>query len=365
MQAKQLQLKLLLKEYQTIVQQPQGWLKAPLWTLALATGAKSFVDNPVLGSSAFNQAGLHLWRVKLAGQLAARRRARLSKSLSTEDAVFFNQHGFIIKENFLPADDFARLEQELLGTELPARETLQGNTVTRRIPLDYHSLPQLPSAKQLITQSKLQNLLNYVGSYQTQPMWYIQSILSHVREANPDPQTSLHADTFHSSIKAWLFLTDVAEDEGPFVYVPGSHQLTPARLDWEKQRSIHAATADRMSARGSFRISEAELEQLGLPKPRAFAVKKNTLVVADTFGFHARGKSVRPSTRIEVWAYARRNPFLPWTGFDPLALPVLKDKIIPLYWWALDELEKRQWRKNPWRSVGRLRAGDPPRFIKK
>lgn len=362
---KQIGIKPLLKEYQTIVQQPQGWLKAPLWTLALATGAKSFVDNPVLGNSVFNQAGLHLWRVKLAGYLASKRRAHLGKSLSAEDAVFFNQHGFIIKENFLPADDFAQLEQELLGTELPARETLQGNTVTRRIPLDYHSLPQLPSAKQLITQSKLQNLLNYVGSYQTQPMWYIQSILSHVREANPDPQTSLHADTFHSSVKAWLFLTDVAEDEGPFVYVPGSHQLTPARLDWEKQRSIHAATADRMSARGSFRVSEAELEPLGLPPPKAFAVKKNTLVVADTFGFHARGKSVRPSTRIEVWAYARRNPFLPWTGFDPLALPFLKDKIIPLYWWALDELEKRQWRKNPWRSVGRLHAGDPPRFIKK
>ncbi|WP_034280183.1 phytanoyl-CoA dioxygenase family protein [Alkanindiges illinoisensis] len=360
-----MQVKQLLKEYQTILQQPQGWLKAPLWTLALATGAKSFVDNPVLGNSVFNQAGLHLWRVKLAARLAARRRARLSKSLTAEDARFFNQYGFIVKEDFLPADDFARLEQELLGTELPARETLQGNTVTRRIPLDYQTLPQLPNTQQLIAQPELQHLLNYVGSFQVQPMLYIQSILSQVRKAKADPQTKLHADTFHSSVKAWLFLTDVAEDEGPFVYVPGSHQLTPARLDWEKQRSINAARADRMSARGSFRISEAELEQLGLPKPKAFAVKKNTLVVADTFGFHARGKSVRPSTRIEVWAYARRNPFLPWTGFDPLALPFLKDKIIPLYWWALDELEKRQWRKNPWRSVGRLRAGDPPRFIKK
>ncbi|RYY79846.1 MAG: phytanoyl-CoA dioxygenase [Moraxellaceae bacterium] len=358
-------LKPLLKEYQTIVQQKHGWLKAPLWTLALATGAKSFVDNPVLGNTLFNQAGLHVWRVELAAQLAARRRAKLAKLLSAEDAQFFNQNGFILKENFLPNDAFAQLEQELLSTELAARETLQGNTVTRRIPLDYQSLPQLPQTRQLIAQPALQHLLNYVGSCQLQPMLYVQSILSQVRKAKADPQTSLHADTFHSSVKAWLFLTDVLEDEGPFVYVPGSHQLTPARLHWEKQRSIGAATADRMSARGSFRISEAELEQLGLPKPKAFAVRKNTLVVADTFGFHARGKSVRPSTRIEVWAYARRNPFLPWTGFDPSALPFLKDKIIPLYWWALDELEKRQWRKNPWRPVGRLRAGDPPRFIKK
>jgi hypothetical protein len=39
--------------------------------------------------------------------------------------------------------------------------------------------------------------------------------------------------------------------------------------------------------------------------------------------------------------------------------------VIPLYWWALDELEKRQWRTNPWHAVGALKAADPPRFIRK
>ena len=37
----------------------------------------------------------------------------------------------------------------------------------------------------------------------------------------PDPQTDLHTDTFHPTVKAWLFLTDVAADAMPFVYVPG------------------------------------------------------------------------------------------------------------------------------------------------
>lgn len=358
-------LKPLLEEYQRLLRQPDGWIKVPLWTLAVLSSASSFVDNPVLGNTLFNQAGLHAWRVNTAAQLAKRRRAKLAKHLTAADLNFFENNGFIIKENFLPDDIFASLEQELLSAELPARETLQGNTVTRRIPLDYRTLPQLSQAQQLIAQSNFQQLINYVGSFTVQPMLYVQSILSHVRVANEDPQTSLHADTFHSSVKAWLFLTDVVEDEGPFVYVAGSHQLTPARLAWEKQRSIDIASADQMSARGSFRVSNAELAPLGLPQPQAFVVKKNTLVVADTFGFHARGKSSRPSTRIEVWAFARRNPFLPWIGADPLALPFLQDKVIPLYWWALDELEKRGWRKNPWRAVGSLRAGDPARFIQK
>ena len=36
-----------------------------------------------------------------------------------------------------------------------------------------------------------------------------------------DPQTDLHTDTFHPTVKAWLFLTDVAPETMPFVYVPG------------------------------------------------------------------------------------------------------------------------------------------------
>lgn len=362
---KSVQWRPLLRQYRQLFNTPQDYWRVPLQTAALLTGAKSFTDNPVLGHAAFNEAGLHALRVRLAAKMAAKRRARLAHALSEPDRALFAKNGFILKENFLPPEQFERLQQELLTAELPARETLQGNAVTRRIALDYHSLPQLPETRRLLALPLWQALINYVGSFDVQPMLYIQSILTHVRDANPDPQTSLHSDTFHSSVKAWLFLTDVAADEGPFVYVPGSHQLTPQRLQWERQRSINAASTDRMSARGSLRIDESELPQLGLPAPHAFAVAKNTLVVADTYGFHARGHSVRPSTRIEIWAFARRNPFLPWAGFDPAKLPFLKHKVIPLYWWALDELEKRQWRKNPWHAVGALKAADPPRFIRK
>ena len=64
-------------------------------------------------------------------------------------------------------------------------------------------------------------------------------------------------------------------------------------------------------------IAPETLAALGLPPPRAIAVPANTLVVADTFGFHARGPSARPTARVEIWAMGRRNPFLPWAGLDP------------------------------------------------
>ena len=74
---------------------------------------------------------------------------------------------------------------------------------------------------------------------------------------------------------------------------------------------------DGETRQGSFRADPDDLTALGLPEPRIFAVPANTLVVADTFGFHARGPSAGRSLRVEIWAYGRRSPFVPWAAFDP------------------------------------------------
>ena len=53
---------------------PLSWLLAPVHVAALATGAKSFRDNPIIGSPALNRAGLHVARMRLAERMAERRR---------------------------------------------------------------------------------------------------------------------------------------------------------------------------------------------------------------------------------------------------------------------------------------------------
>mgnify|MGYP003478701664 FL=1 len=329
-------------------------------SMALFTQSKSFEANSVLGNSRLNQLGLHRFRVQFAAQMAAQRRSKLAKFIHPADVENFQKNGFIFRENFLAAEEFSQLKQELLTTPLDTRETLQGDTVTRRMALDGKTLKHMPVTRQFLHSAKWRNLLNYVASFKVQPISYLQVIFSHVRKAKADPQTNLHSDTFHPSAKAWLFLEDVAEDEGPFVYVPGSHLLNPARLNWEQQKSeAITAKTDVMTRRGSFRVSESEILELGYAKPQAFAVKANTLVIADTYGFHARAKSLKPSVRIELWAYARRNPFVPWLGGDPLSLPFLKSNLVPLYWSGLDFMEKKFQRNNPWKKVGNKRATDP------
>jgi hypothetical protein len=340
---------------------PLSWLLAPIHFAALATGAKSFRDNPLIGSPTLNRAGLHVARMRLAYCMAERRRRGLSALVSDADRAAFQRDGFVIRRDFLPAAAFAALQRQVAGFVGSARQQAQGDAITRRIALDRRALSRLPAVKAMVEGPEWLGLVRYVGSFRLEPILYLQTIFAHSRDAPPDPQTRLHADTFHPTVKAWFFLTDIAEDEGPFVYVPGSHQLTRRRLAWERRMSMSAARSpDFQASRGSLRVSAAELRRLGFGEPQTFAVAANTLVVADTMGFHARGVSAHPSARAEIWAYGRRNPFLPWLGLDPAALPLIKGRAVPLYWSAIDLCEKFKLGRNPWRRAGTLPLLSPP-----
>ncbi len=336
-------------------------LLAPWWLLQVFTSAKSFCDNPILGSERLNRLGLHRWRVRAAHRLTQARRRNLARLISDADRQAFERDGFVVHRNLLPADTFAKLKARLLAHPAATREMAQGDTITRRIAVDRDMLRELPELRALIDEPRWAGLTRYVAGYGRAPWLYVQAILNQVLVGQPDPQTRLHADTFHPTMKAWFFLTDVAEDEGAFSYVPGSHRLTPARLDWEGEMSLRARRhADRLCARGSFRIDESELKTLGLPPVRRLAVAANTLVVADTFGFHARGPSARSTVRIELWGYDRRNPFLPATTDGLLAMLGMTSQRAPLYWKLLDQLEQWKLGRNPWRDSGIKTAGAAP-----
>lgn len=334
-----------------------GWLKAPWWALQLATGAKSFADNPLIGSPALNRRGLHLARVRLAHRLARWRRRRLARLVRPEDRAAFDHYGFVEIRNFLPAAQFDRLRTALLENEFPAREHRQGDTVTRRVAIGPEMLKSVPGLSDLIHNRRWKGLMHYVASTRAEPLYYLQTIFAGDPGAPPDPQVDLHSDTFQPSLKAWFFLTDVAQDGRPLTYVPGSHRLDAARQRWEYNRSVSVLEqGDRLSQRGSLRVDPDELPGLGLPRPRRFAVPANTLVVADTHGFHSRAGSDRPTVRVEIWAYCRRSPFLPWTGLDPLSLSFLAPRRAEWAATIVDWLAARGWKQQHWTKVGLKRA---------
>lgn len=115
---------------------------------------------------------------------------------------------------------------------------------------------------------------------------------------------------------------------------------------------------DRLSERGSFRIPVEDLPALGLPPPTRFAVPANTLVVIDTYGFHARADSHRRTKRVELWAFSRRSPFLPWVGGGLLSLGTLADRRAGWIHSLIDWADHRGWRKQHWAPEGLCRPID-------
>jgi hypothetical protein len=331
----------------------------PWWTAQLVTGAKSFERNRLIGSRRLNETGLHVARVSLAHRIAAARRNRLTGLISATDREDFARDGFVVRRDFLAAAEFAALRRQLESYRGPLREIAEGDTVMRKIALGPHALAAVPALAVLLRSPEWRGLIRYIGSRDAEPVVWIQSILRHACDGPPDPQSALHADTFHPTVKAWLFLTDIAADAGPFTYVPGSHRLTPERLAWERRMSLAAPESPNAEIRqGSFRADPDDLIRMGLPEPLIFAVPANTLVVADTFGFHARGPSAGRSLRVEIWAYGRRSPFVPWAGFDPWTGAALARRSL-IGWQLGDLLEHAGVKRHRWRARIGVSAFDP------
>lgn len=127
----------------------------------------------------------------------------------------------------------------------------------------------------------------------------IQHLTQHEGEA--DLEASLHVDTFHPTHKAWLYLTDVTSDDGPLLYHPGSQRLDLAALG-----AIYRESTGPNA--GSRRVGPDEVARRGLPA-RAVTCPANTLVVADTSGYHGRVQGRPPGSRTALQVEWRPDPF--------------------------------------------------------
>jgi hypothetical protein len=292
-------------------------LLVPFWLVRIFTRAKSFRDNPILASRVLNTLGLHVLRVVLAHVIIGFRRLCLSGLVEPSQRQAFRRDGFVAVEDLLLPEDFARLVTEIRSCDAPVMGFTQGDTQTRHVVLDTAVLDRLACCRRTISDPRIVRLLKYAAASNTRSHFLIENIKGNLPGTGTDPQKELHADTFHPAMKAWVYLHDVAEDRSAFRYVRGSNRLTWRRLKWEYRRSL-TAVRDRNphGAEGSFRVSEAELTEMGLPAPSTLAVRANTLVVANINGFHCRGPSRDDSARLALYTGRRANPFNPFIGFD-------------------------------------------------
>jgi len=330
----------------------------PWWLLQVFSQSKSFTANPILGNRLLNRLGLHVGRIIVARAARAVRLTLIAPFVEKELRKAYWRDGFILVENFLPDDKFDALCNDVQqnARSLEVRECIQGDTLTHRILLDEEAAGQMPGVSNLIENRRYLGLLAFVAASWKRPLFYIQQIANGFAtgagKSVADPQKTLHSDTFHPTMKAWFFLDDVPMENGPFNYVPGSHRLTMGRLKWEYQRSVNIHDLENTySKRGSMRADDDDLKQMGFGPRRAVSVKKNTLVVADTTGFHCRGQAQHHAKRLELWAYSRTNPFSLVSGIGSRIASRIENRGAKALWRYEDKKAAARGGKSSWHIV--------------
>tara|TARA_B100002019_G_scaffold250494_1_gene230392 strand:- start:5191 stop:6054 length:864 start_codon:yes stop_codon:yes gene_type:complete len=143
-----------------------------------------------------------------------------------------------------------------------------------------------------------------------------------------DLQYTLHVDTFHPAFKIFLYPNDVKIENGPFCYVPKSHKNTESKLKFlfqaSKDRSRRILKEglvredDPIVWNDSFRLSKDtthekindDLTNLGLNEEYRIEVDADTLIIADTSGFHRRHPLEEGFKRMSFrMVMSRNNPF--------------------------------------------------------
>ena len=256
---------------------------------------------------------MHVFRVVLAHGIIRLRQywvlCALWRKINAEDRRNWFNKGYIIRQNILTQRELAQLQAEFESCRESMRETWQGDTCTASLLLTDQHRKAIPNTQGILQSETIRPLFQFCSGFFLPPWAYFLSITKKqppgTKASTPrksDPQKNAHADAFHPTMKAWLFLHDVTPEHGPFTYYPASHKLSWRRLKWEYHRSVNFREyTDGYSERGSFRLAGQDFATLALPEPEVFTVKANTLIIANTYGFHHRGQSGQNSRRDSLW----------------------------------------------------------------
>lgn len=114
-----------------------------------------------------------------------------------------------------------------------------------------------------------------------------------------------HSDTFHDTHKAFLYLTDVKKESGPYTYLEGSCKTNLRAFIMEYLNSI------KFSFNKSTRSFRLDTKTADFPnhKIKQVICKSNSFLITNTHGFHRRGESVKGTIRDSIHFWTRENPF--------------------------------------------------------
>ena len=275
------------------------------------TFLRIFSTQKLIKNKFLNKAGLQLFRIRLASLIYNLRKERNFPEIVDEYNAY-KRDGIIQIDNFLDQEHFenVRIEARRVvedGIWDTVREDGPNIIYIRKI----QNLKEedYPNIYKFLKNQKLNQLFQAVEKrkfdlYKGEATLQVQYLVQGEDTPSHDPETELHADTFFNTNKSWLYLDDVNLENGPFVFVRKSQNINVKdRMQKEYKFSLN------MKTKGSRRVFKEELEVADLQE-EVFTCPKNTLVLANTFGYHRRARGVNGYDRLTIAISARSNPFL-------------------------------------------------------
>lgn len=261
----------------------------------------------VIENRMLNQIGVQVFRMLLARLDYHLRPTKIDEAVKDQVAEL-KREGIVLLRDFLPASDFGLLRSECLKTLDQCRDKVE---VQRPGPnsleviyardfgddLDAYASrffdePQLHAIAEAVEKRPL------AGKFGVR---LLERLTQQPGAEEKDPETDLHSDIFYSVHKAWLYLSDVELADGPLVYVKRSHRLSPTQIIYVYKESCGPNA-------GSRRITAEEVRRLGFQET-IVTCPQNTLVIANTFGYHRRLMGQPGRQRLALNLSLRAKPF--------------------------------------------------------
>ena len=264
--------------------------------------SKKVVENRIL-----NYAGSQILRVLLSS--AAYSFRAMSQSWPKINlTMMLQKNGYILIPNFLNHGDFQQVKDEFYNTNNIGSYSpiIDGDTRVERYTFSTDQWNKLPAVTKLLSDNLLIQTLEgaELRNIEIGDIWF-DTINYGNSQKGASSQTELHSDTFYNTHKVWFFIEPVTLEDGPLYFVPRSNQLSLKRLIFEYNKSINY----KILTDYSFRVEPKDRALLGCEE-KALICPSNTLIIANTRGFHRRGQAKVGHVRRQIHFCIRtKKPF--------------------------------------------------------
>lgn len=272
-----------------------------------------YSDEKIVMNGDLNKKGLHIYRVLLSRRIDRHRRRTYSPS--HQNISEWEENGIIILPNFLDENEHEKLKIKATNGQ------------------SFHL--------DLSSNIRFQELVTMAAGAPSTIMTLGSETIDFDKIDPNEEQYHLHSDTFQPCVKVFYYINEIKENEGSFCFVKGSTRIENKKmLEWLYESSclsldetnediydilpykLNSDTFDtwgkpvkctfspRLGRKLTDEQLNVKLNAMDLPNMTPILGKGNTLVIADTSGFHRRERANQGVVRTTLRSGQRFNPFM-------------------------------------------------------